>query len=68
MYSNSSRESEFVDDVVDEVKILAHQVARRNFLLLAEVDQLAVEAVARGAPLVLHDQARGDRDGIPDWL
>ena len=28
----------------------------RHFGLLAEVDQLAVEAVARGAPLVLHDQ------------
>src|SRR5436305_11655755 len=47
---------QFIDDVIDEIKILAHQVAGRNFLLLAEIHQLAVESIARGAPLVLHDQ------------
>ena len=31
-------------------------LALGHFCLLAEIDHLAVEAVARGAPLVLHDQ------------
>ena len=35
------------------------QLARRQLLLLAEVDQLAVEPVAHRAPLVLLDQRRG---------
>ena len=47
---------EFVHHIVDELQIFQHQVARRNFLLLAEIDQLAVEPIARRPPLVLHDQ------------
>ena len=47
---------EFVEHIVHELEILEHQLARRHFLFLAEVDQLAVQAVAGGAPLVLHDQ------------
>src|SRR5437868_2579812 len=47
---------EFIDDIVDEFKILAHKVAGWDFLLLAEIDQLAVEPITRGAPLIFHDQ------------
>src|SRR5437764_1218518 len=38
--------------------LLAAEVAHRHLCLLAEVDQLAVQAVADGAPLVLVDQSR----------
>ena len=55
--------AEFVHHVVDELQDLADQVAHRHLRLLAEIDHLAVEAVARGAPLVLHDQRRGCNGG-----
>ena len=51
--------AEFVDDVVDEGEVFEDELARGDFLLFAEVDQLAVEAVADGAELVLHQQGAG---------
>ena len=48
--------SEFVEDVVDEGEVLEDQFARGDLLLLAEVNHLAVEAVADCAKLVLHQQ------------
>ena len=49
--------AQFVHHVVDEpLDQLADQVAGRQFLLLAEVDQLAVQTVADRSPLVLLDQ------------
>ena len=49
--------AELVHDVVHELEQLVDQLARRALRsLLAEVDELAVDAVARGAPLVLDDE------------
>ena len=47
---------QLIDHIVHEFEIFEHQLARRHFLLLPEVDHLAFETVARRAPLVLHDQ------------
>src|ERR1700730_2896655 len=47
---------EFVHNIVYKLQVFQHQVARRNFRLLAKINQLAFQPVARGAPLVLHDQ------------
>ena len=43
----------------DEVEQLVDEVADGDLLLLAEVDELAVEPVAHGAPLVLLDERAG---------
>src|ERR1700726_2448858 len=51
--------AEFVEDVVDEGEVLEDEFAGRNFDLLAEVDHLAVETVADGAELVLHEECAG---------
>src|SRR3954468_8044753 len=48
--------AELVDDIVDEFEQLERQFPHRHFAPLAEVNQLAVEPPARGAPLVLFDQ------------
>src|SRR5438132_13200788 len=48
--------AELVDDIVNELDQLQCQVAHGHLLLLAEVDQAALEAVPDGAPLVLVDQ------------
>src|SRR6187200_1450208 len=48
--------AELVDDVVHEREHLGDQVAEGDLDLLAEVDELAVNAVAARAPLVLEDQ------------
>ena len=38
---------EFIDHVVDERQIFVHQIAQGHFDALAEIDQLAIEAVAQ---------------------
>src|SRR5689334_18670030 len=43
-------------DVVDELDELQREIAHRHLAALAEVDQLAVDPPARGAPLVLLDE------------
>src|SRR5262245_60564345 len=49
--------AELVDDVVHEPgDHLANQLGRRKLPALAEVDQLAVEAITAGPPLVLLDE------------
>ena len=48
--------AELVDDVVDEFEEFEDQIADRDFLALAEVDQFPVEPIARGAPFVFADQ------------
>src|SRR5207237_9724454 len=48
---------ELVDDVVDELEQLQRQVAHRNLLPSAEVDQLPVETPARRPPFVLLEEA-----------
>jgi len=48
--------SQVVDHVVDEGQQLGDQVDRRHLLLLAEVDQLAADAIARRPPFVLVEQ------------
>ena len=48
--------AQLVDHVVHELDQLEGQIAHRHLGFLAEVDQIAVEAPARGAPLVLFDQ------------
>src|SRR5207244_8888962 len=48
--------AEIVHHVVDEIQQLANQILRRNFLLLAEINHLPVEAPAHGAPLVFLNQ------------
>ncbi len=59
--------AEFVDYGVDEGEIFLDEVALGDFLLAAEVDERAIEAVADGAEFVFH-QAEGARTGgSPDW-
>src|SRR5262245_50824466 len=48
--------AEDVRRLADEVEQLADQLAGRDLLLLAEIDQLTVDAVAHRAPLVLLDE------------
>src|SRR5215203_690926 len=48
---------ELIDDVVDEIEQLADEILDRDFLLLAEVEQLSVEPVANRAPFVFLDEA-----------
>src|SRR5579871_786244 len=57
--------AKLIDDIADEpFDKFTYQVARWDFRLLAEIDQLAVESVAHGAPLVLFDQVEGvDAEG-----
>src|SRR5712664_1888056 len=48
--------AEVVDHVVDEGEQLDGKVAHGHFGLLAEIDELAFDAVASGAPLVFFDE------------
>src|SRR6185312_9434368 len=48
--------SKFLNIVTDEIKVFEHQVLQWHFFFLAEVDELALDAVARCAELILHDQ------------
>src|SRR5205823_5917226 len=50
--------AEIVDDVVDESEPLLGEVGHRHLPLLAPVDELAGNAVAGRAPLVLGDERR----------
>src|SRR5579884_235572 len=43
-------------DIGDKSENFAHQLARGHFLLLAEIDEVAIQAVPRGAPFIFHDQ------------
>src|SRR5438105_1888097 len=47
---------QIADDVVDELEQLEREIAHRHLAPLAEVDQLAVDPPARGAPFVLLDE------------
>src|SRR5689334_16233446 len=47
---------EIADHVVDELEQLERELAHRHLAALAEVDQLAVDPPAGGAPLVLLDE------------
>src|SRR5437773_10358672 len=48
---------QLVDHIVDELEELECEIAHRHFGAAAEVDQLAIDAVPRGAPFALLDQA-----------
>src|SRR5256886_6080261 len=48
---------ELVHNVVDEFKILVDQIARCNLFLFSEINQLAIQTIARRTPLVFHDQS-----------
>ena len=48
---------QFIDFGRDEFEHFVEQAARLDFRFAAEIDQLAVEPVARGAPAVLIDDA-----------
>jgi len=47
--------AKIIDDIIDEGDKLVDEVAGEHFGLPAKVDELAVDAVADGAPLVLLD-------------
>src|SRR5256885_5632504 len=47
---------QIVHDIVDELDELEREIAHRHLAPLAEIDQLAIDPPARGAPLVLLDQ------------
>ncbi len=47
---------QLVEDIVQQLEQLRYQLANGSLLLLAEVDQPALDAVADGPPLVLVDQ------------
>src|ERR1700676_681712 len=48
--------AEIVDDIIDKIEEFEGQFAHGDFGLFAEIDQLAFDAVASGAPLVLFNQ------------
>src|SRR5689334_17377825 len=48
--------SEFLHLLAYKLENFANQIALRHFTLFSEIDQLPVESVARGTPLILHDQ------------
>ena len=48
--------AEIVDNIIDEIEKLESEFAHRDFDFFAEVDQLAFDTVAGGAPLVFFDQ------------
>src|SRR6185436_17208537 len=48
--------AEIIEHIVDELEQLEAELAHRDLAALAEVDQLAVDAPAGGAPLVLLDE------------
>src|SRR6185312_6005729 len=48
--------SQFVDYIVDKLQVLIDQVADGNFRLFAKINQLAVQAIPGGPPLILHNQ------------
>src|SRR5260370_2953341 len=53
---NGAAAAEFVHDVIDKGEQLDGEVEHGHFRFLAEIDELAFDAVARGAPLVLFDE------------
>src|SRR5713226_10280937 len=48
--------AELVDNVVDKGEQLDGKIAHGHLGLLAEIDELAFDAVARGTPLVFFDE------------
>src|SRR5207245_4556329 len=48
--------SEIVDHVIHEFEEFGGQLAHRHFGFLAEIDQLAFDAITRGAPLIFLDE------------
>jgi len=48
--------AELVENVVDKGQIFFDQVAHRNFDAASEIDQFAIESIARSAPLIFHDE------------
>src|SRR5205807_2372927 len=50
--------AQLIHDIVDELDELDREVSHRDLRLLAEVDQVAVDAIADSSPLVLGDQSR----------
>src|SRR5271169_5911596 len=53
---NGAAAAEVVDDVIHELEKLKSELAHGNFGFFAEIDQLALDAVACGAPFVFLDQ------------
>jgi hypothetical protein len=51
--------AQFVEDIVNESEVLEDEFANGHFGLFAEVDHLAVDAVADGAEFVLHQKGAG---------
>ncbi len=48
--------AEIVHNVIDKIEEFERKFAHGNFGLFAEIDQLAFDAVAGGAPFILFDQ------------
>src|ERR1700719_2312619 len=48
--------AELVDHVLDEGEQFDGQIAHGDFGFLAEIDELAFDAVTRGAPLIFFDE------------
>jgi hypothetical protein len=48
--------SEIVDDIIDKIEKFECEIAHGNFGFFAEVDELALDAVASGAPFVFFNQ------------
>ena len=48
--------SEIVDDIINKVEQFQDELGGIDFLFAAEVDHLALNAISRGTPLVLHDE------------
>ena len=48
--------AEIVDDVIDEFEQFGGELAHRDFRFLAEIDELAFDAVTRGTPFIFLDK------------
>src|SRR5580698_1184564 len=48
--------AKIVDDVIHEFEQLESELAHGDFGLFAEIDELAFDTVARGAPFIFFDQ------------
>src|SRR5438105_15938938 len=50
--------AQLIHDIVDELDELDRELSHRDLRLLAEVDQVAVDAIPNRSPFVLGDQSR----------
>src|SRR5580704_16599097 len=48
--------AEIVDNIIDEFEQFGGELAHRDFRFFAEIDELALDAITRGTPLIFLDE------------